>query len=151
MGHFFSKKKETNKMYVTRSLRTLRTLAQTRRYFCTQTFFAESHEWVKYNKADKTALIGVSDHAQNELGDLAHVELLNEGDTYAKGDVIATLESVKGVGDVYTPVTGTAIEFNQDLAEDPSVINSDADNTWIAKMQVSNPAELQQLMDQAKY
>lgn len=87
------------------------------------------------------------------IGDLVHVELQNDGDHFSKGDVFATLESVKGVSDVYTPLTGTAIEFNPEIkeAEDASAINSDAEDTWLVKLQVSNPEELKELMDKAKY
>lgn len=113
--------------------------------------YAKTHEWVK-KLDDNTALIGISDYAQHELGDIVFVEFAPSGEN--KGDVFANLESVKAVESVYLPVSGKVIENNPKLEEDEEfelVNKSPYENGWLIKITLSNPAELSDLMDAAAY
>jgi glycine cleavage system H protein len=113
--------------------------------------FTESNEWVKVE--GDTATIGISDYAQNQLSDIVFAEIIVAvDDEIAKGDSIATIESVKAAADVYTPVSGKVIAINEDLAAAPEVINSDPYGTaWMVKLALSSPSELDGLMDAAAY
>merc|ERR1719183_233308 len=112
--------------------------------------YAKSHEWAKLE--GDIATIGISDHAQQELGDIVYVDLPEAGDAMTAGKTIAAVESVKAAADVYSPVTGEVIESNDALGDEPALINSSAtDKGWIAKVKVTNPAELEAMMDQAAY
>ena len=99
------------------------------------------------------ATIGISDYAQNQLSDIVFAEIVVAvDDEIAKGDSIATIESVKAAADVYTPVSGKVIAINEDLAAAPEVINSDPYGAaWMIKLELSSPAELDSLMDAAAY
>ena len=113
--------------------------------------YTKTHEWVK-KLDDNTALIGISDYAQHELGDIVFVEFAPSGEN--KGDVFANLESVKAVESVYLPVSGKVIENNPKLEEDEEfelVNKSPYENGWLIKITLSNPAELSDLMDAAAY
>jgi glycine cleavage system H protein len=113
--------------------------------------YAETHEWVKMLD-DNTALVGITDYAQHELGDIVFVEFAVEGET--KGDVFVNLESVKAVESVYLPVSGKVIEHNPKLEDDEEfelVNKSPYENGWLVKIQLSNPAEVSELMDAATY
>lgn len=113
--------------------------------------YAETHEWVK--KLDETtALVGISDYAQHELGDIVFVEFEPAGEN--KGDVFVNLESVKAVASAYLPVSGKIIENNPKLEGDEEfelVNTSPYENGWLVKITMSNPAELSDLMDAAAY
>lgn len=113
--------------------------------------FTESNEWVKVD--GDTATIGISDYAQNQLSDIVFAEIVVAvDDEIAKGDSIATIESVKAAADVYTPVSGKVIAINEDLAAAPEVVNSDPYGTaWMVKLTLSSPSELDGLMDAAAY
>ena len=113
--------------------------------------FTESNEWVKVD--GDTATIGISDYAQNQLSDIVFAEIIVAvDDEIAKGDSIATIESVKAAADVYTPVSGKVVAINEDLAAAPEVINSDPYGTaWMVKLTLSSPSELDGLMDAAAY
>ena len=113
--------------------------------------FTESNEWVKVD--GDTATIGISDYAQNQLSDIVFAEIIVAvDDEIAKGDSIATIESVKAAADVYTPVSGKVIAINEDLAAAPEVINSDPYGAaWMVKLTLSSPSELDGLMDTAAY
>jgi len=113
--------------------------------------FSESNEWVKVD--GDTATIGISDYAQNQLSDIVFAEIIVAvDDEIAKGDSIATIESVKAAADVYTPVSGKVIAINEDLAASPEVINSDPYGAaWMVKLTLSSPSELDGLMDAAAY
>lgn len=113
-------------------------------------FFTTDHEWVDVD--GNVATVGISDYAQNQLGDVVFVELPEAGRTLAKGDDAAVVESVKAASEVYAPVSGTVTEGNDDLEADPALVNSDADGAgWFFRMTLSNPAELDGLMDAAAY
>ena len=103
--------------------------------------YTKSHEWVRME--DDTATIGITDHAQDELGDIVFVELPDEGDTFDVGDSFGTVESVKAVSDLYTPVGGEVVEVNSSLEDAPEKINEDPyGEGWIVKLRTSNEADL---------
>ncbi len=113
-------------------------------------YFTTDHEWVDVD--GNVATVGISDYAQNQLGDVVYVELPAAGRTLAKGDDAAVVESVKAASEVYAPVSGTVTEGNDDLEADPALVNSDADGAgWFFRMTLSNPAELDGMMDAAAY
>merc|ERR1711935_250837 len=98
-----------------------------------------------------TATIGITDHAQNELGDLVHLETIKSGETLGSGDSFCTLESVKGVADAYAPVEAQVTEVNEAAVEEPAKINEDAENCWIVKVDIKNGDGLAQLMNKDAY
>jgi glycine cleavage system H protein len=113
--------------------------------------YTESNEWV--NLEGKTGTIGISDFAQDQLSDIVFAEIIvNEGDTVKKGDTIATIESVKAAADVYSPVTGNVVSANEDLSGAPEVINTDPYGAaWIVKIELSDPSEVNALLDAVAY
>ena len=113
--------------------------------------YAKSHEWVR-NEGDGVATIGISDHAQELLGDLVFVELPEVGATLAAGDECAVVESVKAASDIYSPVGGEVIEVNEALSDAPETINDDPYvGGWIYKLKLADAAELENLMDADAY
>ena len=113
-------------------------------------YFTEDHEWVDVDGDIGT--VGITDYAQGQLGDIVFVDVPEEGKTVTKGDEAAVVESVKAASDVYSPVSGTVIEGNADLADNPGLVNEDADGEgWFFKLTLSDPSELEDLMDEAKY
>jgi glycine cleavage system H protein len=113
-------------------------------------YFTEDHEWVDVDGDIGT--VGITDYAQGQLGDIVFVDVPEEGKTVTKGDEAAVVESVKAASDVYSPVSGTVIEGNADLADNPGLVNEDADGEgWFFKLTLSDPTELEGLMDEAKY
>ena len=112
--------------------------------------YTEEHEWVRIE--GDIAVVGITNHAQDTLGDVVFVELPEVGKTYAAKDVAGVVESVKAAADVYMPLTGEITEVNDALSADPSVINQDPQGAgWFFKVRLSNSAELGQLMDEAAY
>ena len=112
--------------------------------------YTTSHEWVK-TEADSTVTVGITDHAQELLGDMVFVELPNVGDSFTQKQECAVAESVKAAADVYAPISGEVIEVNAELADSPEKINQDAFNAWLFKLKPSNSAELDGLLDAAGY
>jgi len=112
--------------------------------------FAESHEWARL-EADGTVTVGISDHAQEALGDVVFVELAEVGKVFAAKDAAGVVESVKAASDIYAPVSGEVIAVNEDLSDSPENLNNDPYASWIFKLKPSNPAELEQLLDAASY
>ena len=113
-------------------------------------YFTEDHEWVDVDGDIGT--VGITDYAQSQLGDIVFVDVPEEGKTVVKGDEAAVVESVKAASDVYSPVSGTVIEGNADLSDNPALVNEDADGEgWFFKLTLSDPSELEGLMDEAKY
>ena len=113
--------------------------------------FAESHEWARL-EADGTVTVGISDHAQEALGDVVFVELAEVGATFAAGGQAGVVESVKAASDVYAPVSGEVIEGNRAVADDPALVNSDPEGQgWFFKLKLDNPSELDGLMDEGAY
>ena len=111
--------------------------------------YADSHEWVKVE--GNIGFIGISDYAQHSLGDIVYVDLPSEGDEISKGEEFGAVESVKAASDLYSPVSGTIIEINSALEGEPELINQDAYENWIIKVELSDPAELDSLLDAADY
>jgi glycine cleavage system H protein len=111
--------------------------------------YTKEHEWIKVDGA--AATIGITDHAQNSLGDIVFVELPNPGAEIEQGKAFGTVESVKAVSDLYAPVSGTVTEINQELATAPEKVNQDAHTAWMVKITVKNPAELNALLSSADY
>ena len=113
-------------------------------------YFTKEHEWVRVE--GDVATVGISNHAQEALGDIVFAEVPDAGRTVAKGDDAAVVESVKAASDVYAPVGGEVVEGNTALADDPSLINRDPEGDgWFFKLKLSDPSELEGLMDEAAY
>ena len=113
-------------------------------------YFTEDHEWIDVD--GDVGTVGISDYAQSQLGDIVFVEVPEEGKTLAKGDEAAVVESVKAASDVYSPVSGTVLEGNAALADDSSLVNSDAEEEgWFFRITLSDPSELDELMDETAY
>jgi len=113
--------------------------------------FSKDHEWI--NAADiNAAVVGITVHAQDALGDVVFVDLPAVGTTFAQGDVAGVVESVKAAADVYMPVSGEVVEVNEALRSDPSLANSDPLNTgWFFKVKLSDASQLDALLDEATY
>ena len=112
--------------------------------------YSQDHEWVEVN--GENGMIGISDYAQEQLGDVVFVELPDVGKLLDRGDEAAVVESVKAAAEVYTPVSGEVIEVNEELNNDPSLVNSDAfGEGWFAKLRLSDPTEIESLMDEETY
>ncbi|GAB2182317.1 glycine cleavage system protein GcvH [Denitratisoma sp. agr-D3] len=112
--------------------------------------YAKSHEWAKL-EADGTVTVGITDHAQEALGDVVFLELPEAGRVVKAGQEVAVVESVKAASDIYAPVSGEIIESNGAAVDAPESVNADAYATWLFKIKPSNPAELDSLLDAAGY
>ncbi len=112
--------------------------------------FAESHEWARL-EADGTVTVGISDHAQEALGDVVFVELTEVGKVFAAEDQAGVVESVKAASDIYSPISGEVIAINEELSGSPELLNSDPYGAWIFKIKPSDTAELDKLLDAAAY
>ena len=112
--------------------------------------FTKDHEWIRVDGGIGT--VGITHHAQDQLGDVVFVELPEVGRKAAKGEAVAVVESVKAASDVYAPVTGEVTEVNAALAEQPALVNEDAEGkAWFFRLKVADAAELDGLMDRAAY
>lgn len=111
--------------------------------------YSESHEWVVVN--GDLAIIGISDLAQAEMGDLSYVDMPEVGDEVVVGDEFGAVESVKAASDLYSPVSGIVVEINEALEDNPALINQDAYENWIIKVKMSDPSDLEDLMSAAEY
>ncbi|MFC5646365.1 MULTISPECIES: glycine cleavage system protein GcvH [Kitasatospora] len=112
--------------------------------------FAESHEWARL-ESDGSVAVGLSDHAQQALGDIVFVELAEVGKSFAVGDAAGVVESVKAASDIYAPISGAVIAVNEELGDSPELINEEPYETWIFKLKPSDKAELDRLLDAAGY
>ena len=111
--------------------------------------YTKEHEWIDVNGAKGT--VGITDYAQNSLGDIVFVDLPKVGDPVEAGKIFGSVESVKAVSDLYSPVSGTVTAVNEELKDAPEKINADANNTWMLKLDVSNAGELDGLLSAADY
>lgn len=111
--------------------------------------YTKSHEWVSID--GDVATVGITDHAQDLLGDMVFIELPDVGTSFSKGDDCAVVESVKAASDVYSPLSGEVVEINEDLADSPESVNSDSYAAWLFKIKLSNASELDEMMDAATY
>ena len=113
-------------------------------------YFTEEHEWIDVD--GDTATVGITAHAQSQLGDIVFVEVPKSGTALAKGKEAAVVESVKAASDVYSPVSGTVTDGNAAIEDDPALVNSDAEGAgWFFKLTISDESELEGLMDEAAY
>jgi len=113
-------------------------------------YFTKDHEWIRVE--GNNATVGISNHAQEQLGDIVFAETPEAGRSLRKGEEAAVVESVKAASDVYSPISGTVIEGNPALADDPAIINNDPEGAgWFFKLEVTDPSELEGLMDEAAY
>ena len=113
--------------------------------------YSEDHEWVDA-KEDDLVVIGITDFAQEQLGDLVYVELPEVGDECTKGENISVIESVKAASDLVAPVSGSIIEVNSRLEDEPEIVTEDSmGEGWFIKVKLSDPAELDELMDEEAY
>jgi glycine cleavage system H protein len=114
------------------------------------TYYTKDHEWVRVEGSQAT--VGISSHAQEQLGDIVFAEAPEAGRSLRKGEEAAVVESVKAASDVYSPISGNVIEGNPALADDPAIINNDPEGGgWFFKLEVTDPSELEGLMDEAAY
>lgn len=112
--------------------------------------YTAEHEWIKVE--DGIGTVGVTDFAQNELGDVVFLEVETVGETLPKGETFGTIEAVKTVSDMFMPVSGEVTEFNEELADSPERINSDPyGKGWIIKIKLTEPSELDELLDAGQY
>jgi glycine cleavage system H protein len=112
--------------------------------------YSKEHEWVATEES--VATIGITDHAQEQLGEIVYIELPSVGEKVSKDDPFGVVESVKAVSDIYAPVSGTVVEVNEDLPESPETVNEDPyGDGWLIKVKVSDPADFEDLMDNDEY
>ena len=110
-------------------------------------YYSESHEWVKVE--GNVAIVGITDFAQHAMGDLSYVDMPEVDDEFEAGEEFGAVESVKAASDLFSPVSGTVIEVNEALEDAPELLNEDAFANWIMKVEMSDPSELDNLMDAA--
>lgn len=111
--------------------------------------YSKEHEWVKL-EGDR-AYIGITDYAQDSLGDIVFVELPEEGEELEAGDVLGAVESVKAASDIYAPISGKVVEVNEELEDAPEMINEEPYEAWIAVLEISDPSELEDLLSAEEY
>jgi glycine cleavage system H protein len=111
--------------------------------------YAKSHEWLDVD--GKTATVGISDHAQDNLGDVVFIELPQVGQTIKKGESFGAVESVKAASDMYLPVSGKILEVNSELENTPELLNSDPYGSWIVKLEILDEKELDSLLKDSEY
>ena len=117
----------------------------------TETRFTKDHEWVRL-EADGTVTVGITDHAQEALGDIVFVELPEAGREVVEGEACAVVESVKAASDVYAPIAGRVTESNEIVVDEPAIVNRAAtDEAWFFRMEPSDPAAFEALMDETAY
>ena len=113
-------------------------------------YFTEDHEWIDVD--GEIGTVGISEYAQGQLGDIVFVDVPEDGKRLAKGDEAAVVESVKAASDVYSPVSGTVLEGNPALADEPALVNTDAEaDGWFFKITLLDTSELEELMDETAY
>lgn len=112
--------------------------------------YTQDHEWVRVE--GNKAYVGITNHAQEQLGDIVFVELPEVNDSFEMGDAFGVIESVKTVSDMFMPVSGEVVEINENLDDQPELLNTDCyEGGWIIAIEMSNPQELDKLMDSEKY
>lgn len=112
--------------------------------------YTKNHEWVRVEES--TVTVGITQYAQEQLGDIVFVELPEPGDSISRGEVLGSIESVKSVSEVYSPVSGEVVEVNEALLDQPEMANEDPyGNGWLVKFKPSNVSEIEELMDAGEY
>lgn len=112
-------------------------------------YYSKDHEWVKVE--GETAVIGITDFAQHSLGDIVFVELPEVDDEFSKDDVLGVVESVKAASDVYIPVSGTVVEVNEEIVDNPVLVNEAAYDNWFIKVNMKDENELKELLNAEEY
>ncbi len=113
-------------------------------------FYTKNDEWVKVE--DNLGTIGITDYAQDQLGDIVYVEEIKKGAMIKQGDIITTVESVKAVAEIFSPISGEVVEVNQNITDEPSQINEDPyGKGWLAKIRMNKPEEIKELMNTSDY
>lgn len=113
--------------------------------------FSKEHEWV-LQLEDNKVRVGISDYAQDQLGDIVFVELVEEGTEVEKDESLGTVESVKSASEIYSPVSGTVVAVNEDLEDEPEKVNEEPyEGGWMVEIELSNPEELKELLDEDAY
>jgi glycine cleavage system H protein len=114
--------------------------------------YTEEHEYIKRTDDDNVVIVGITDYAQGELGDVVFVELPKAGDSFDRSEVFGTIEAVKAVSELFAPLGGEIVEVNDALDADPALVNRDPyGEGWMIKLRLSNPSELDEVMDAATY
>jgi glycine cleavage system H protein len=114
--------------------------------------YTKDHEWVKKSNAAKIVVIGITDFAQSALGDVTFLQLPAIGQSFNRGDILGTVESVKAVSDIYAPLSGKIVKLNDNLVQDPAPLNtSPFDQAWLVELEVSNEAEFKDLLTAGAY
>ncbi len=114
--------------------------------------YSKDHEWANYDEDDGVVIVGITDYAQDKIGDITYVELPEEGDDVEKGSSFAEIEHHEGVEDVYCPVSGRVFEVNTALSESPELVNQDPyDEGWLAKIEPADLSELEDMMSAEEY
>lgn len=111
--------------------------------------YTNDHEWIGIEGG--TGKVGITDYAQKQLGDIVFLELPEVGRAVAKGDVLGSIESVKAVSEIFSPVSGEVVAVNQDLSGSPELVNTDPHGSWMVAIKLSDPAEISALLDAAAY
>ena len=112
--------------------------------------YTKEHEWIKID--EQYAYVGISNHAQSELGDIIFVELPSVGETFKTEDVFGTIEAVKTVADLFMPISGEIVEINETILDDPAIVNNDAEGEgWFLKIKISKPEEYDDLLTKEDY
>lgn len=112
-------------------------------------YYTNEHEWVMVE--EDVAFIGISDYAQHSMGELVFIDLPEEGDEFEKGDAFGAVESVKAASDVYMPISGEVLEINENVSDNPALVNEDAFENWLIKIKPSDLEELGELMNSEQY
>ena len=133
-------------MWVSRTIRAI----SVRRF--ASWYYTVDHEWLRYDEKKQTGVIGITEHAQQKLGEVVHIELPKVGSTCKQGEIIGDVDSTGVVDHFFTPISGTVLEVNQKLKTIPHLLNSSPlEDGWVAKVQVSDPSEISNLMDEEGY
>ena len=127
-------------------------LQQQMRYFAVIKKYTKTHEWIEYDTDSKLAKIGITDHAQKELGDIVHVDLPEPGTEFTKEEAISCVESVKTAADIYQMCDGEVVEVNDKVSEDSAIVNEDAEgNGWLMVVKMKDPNQLEELLTPEDY
>lgn len=130
-------------------VRTFRSSSITNRV---KTLYTLEHEWIKYDDETNEGVLGITDHAQNSLGDVVYLELPSVSLEVTRGDQIGSIESVKAASDIYSPVSGIVAEVNEKLNDEMSLVNkSPMEEGWLAKIRLTNPSEVEELLSEEAY
>jgi glycine cleavage system H protein len=113
--------------------------------------YTKDHEWIRIEN-DNQGIIGITDFAQKELGDIVYVEINSEGEEIAQGNVFGTVEAVKTVSDLFMPISGKITEFNEELEDEPELVNNEPyEGGWMIKIEISDPSQIDSLLSAAEY